>query len=257
MPTSTSGPRMMDPEGPPAGAASRAPLDPEPPRRSAGFRRLLEGTRIVPWEADARTWAFTFVGPQAVRLLGYPVARWYAPDFWATHVHPDDRERVLQVCEQAAQEREAYELEYRMIAASGPSVWVHDIVAVERVDGAPAVIRGFLIDVTERKRAEATARASEARLRQLIEQAPDPIIAVRADGQVDLCQLVREVREISRSGRRSVRCGFRRVFGLVAACGCHGRPVGRFKPADPVIRVSGSRHHAASSFVALGYTRPS
>ena len=136
------------------------------------------------WEADARTWVFTYVGPQAARLLGYPVERWLQPDFWAAHVHPDDREWAVRFCEQATREREAFEFEYRMIAASGQSIWVHDIVAVDRVDGAPAVIRGFLIDVSQRKWAEATARASEARFRQLIEQAPDAIIAVRSEGQI-------------------------------------------------------------------------
>ena len=184
MPASTKGtPTAGQPEA--AGSqASRAPVPAEPTERAAGFRRLLESTRIVQWEADARTWAFTYVGPQAGRLLGYPVEQWYASDFWAAHVHPDDREWVVRYCEQAAREREAYELEYRMIAASGQSIWLHDIVVVDRVDGAPTVIRGFLIDVSQRRRAEATARASEARLRQLIEQAPNAIVAVRSEGQI-------------------------------------------------------------------------
>ena len=184
MPTSTKARPTIDPPGSAVGQASRELADAEPTPRAAGFRRVLEATRIVQWEADARTWAFTYVGPQAVRMLGYPVERWYEPGFWAAHVHADDRERVVRFREQAAREREAYEFEYRMIAASGQSVWVHDVVAVDRVDGAPAVIRGFLIDVSQRKRAEAIARASEARLRQLIEQAPDAIIAVRSEGQI-------------------------------------------------------------------------
>ena len=184
MPTSTDETPTTDP---PELADPRAPrplVRSEPTERSAGFRRPLESTRIVQWEADARTWVFTYVGPQAVRLLGYPVERWLEPDFWAAHVHPDDREWAVRFCEQATREREAFEFEYRMIAASGQSIWVHDIVAVDRVDGAPAVIRGFLIDVSQRKRAEATARAGEARFRQLIEQAPDAIIAVRSEGQI-------------------------------------------------------------------------
>ena len=156
----------------------------QPTPRAAGFRRLLEATRIVQWEADARTRDFTYVGSQAERLLGYPLARWYEPAFWKTHLHPEDREGVLRFREEALLEQEAYEFEYRMIASGDQSVWVRDVVAVERVHGAPVVIRGFLIDITARKRAEATARAGEARLRQLIEQAPDAIIAVRTEGQI-------------------------------------------------------------------------
>ena len=184
MPTSTNETPTTDLPEPGVGQASRAPVRAKSTQRSAGFRRLLESTRIVQWEADARTWAFTYVGPQAVRLLGYPVERWFEPDFWAAHVHPDDREWVMGFCRRAAGEREAFEFECRMIASSGQSIWVHDIVAVDRTHGAPDVIRGFLIDVSQRKRAEATARASEARLRQLIEQAPDAIITVRSEGQI-------------------------------------------------------------------------
>lgn len=132
MPTSTDETPTTDP---PELADPRAPrplVRSEPTERSAGFRRPLESTRIVQWEADARIWVFTYVGPQAVRLLGYPVERWLEPDFWAAHVHPDDREWAVRFCEQATRERAAFEFEYRMVAASGQSIWVHDIVAVDR-----------------------------------------------------------------------------------------------------------------------------
>lgn len=41
------------------------------------FRTLVETTAAVPWTADMETWAFTYVGPQAVKLLGYPIEEWY------------------------------------------------------------------------------------------------------------------------------------------------------------------------------------
>ena len=184
MSTSTKGTPSTEPPEVAVGQASRAPVRAESTERSAGFRRLLESTRIVQWEADPRNSVFTYVGLQAGRLLGYPVEQWYESNFWAEQIHPDDREGVVRFCEEAASERDAFEFEYRMIAASGQTIWVHDIVVVDRADGAPTVIRGFFIDVSQRRRAEATARASEARLRQLIEQAPNAIIAVRSEGQI-------------------------------------------------------------------------
>jgi signal transduction histidine kinase len=47
-----------------------------------------------------------------------------------------------------------FEFEYRMIAASGESIWVHDIVNCECVDGRPSLLRGFMIDITARKHSE-------------------------------------------------------------------------------------------------------
>jgi len=122
--------------------------------RNSGFRRVLEATRIVQWEADPYTRDFTYVGLQAERLLAYPLGQWYTPAFWRTHIHVNDRPRVLEFRQEALREQESYELEYRMVAATGENVWVHDVIMVERVDDTPTVIRGFLIDISKRKRAE-------------------------------------------------------------------------------------------------------
>ena len=51
------------------------------------YRILLESTPLVPWEADARTWLFNYVGPQAADLLGYPVEDWYEANFWVDRIH--------------------------------------------------------------------------------------------------------------------------------------------------------------------------
>ncbi len=48
------------------------------------LKKILETTRAIPWEADAESWKFTYVGPQAVGLLGYPVKEWCQQDFWST-----------------------------------------------------------------------------------------------------------------------------------------------------------------------------
>jgi PAS domain S-box-containing protein len=136
------------------------------------LRRLLETTRAVPWEADARTAQFSYVGPQAVDLLGYPVEDWYDEDFWPNHIHPEDRDDAVQLCVEGSKNCEEYEFEYRMLAADGRVVWVHDIVTVVRADGEPRSLLGFLIDITERKLAEETMKRNEERLRLLVDALP-------------------------------------------------------------------------------------
>ena len=76
------------------------------------FRTLAERSHLLAWEADARTWQFTYVGPQAPDVLGYPVDEWYRPDFWVDHLHPDDRERIIDYC--AATERHRRRLRVRI-----------------------------------------------------------------------------------------------------------------------------------------------
>ena len=128
------------------------------------LRLLLETTSAIPWESNAKTWKFTYVGPQAVALLGYPRERWLEKDFWVDHIHPEDRAWAVDYCLKSSNQHENYEFDYRMIAADGRSVWLQDIVNVVRQDGAPVALRGFMIDITERKQAEESLRGLSARL---------------------------------------------------------------------------------------------
>ncbi len=106
------------------------------------LRLLLETTNAIPWEAEVDTWKFTYVGPQAVRLLEYPLQRWYEDGFWACCIHPDDREATMAFCYQASQSKAEYEFEYRMVTATGHIVWLHDLVKVVSTHGRPTSLRG-------------------------------------------------------------------------------------------------------------------
>ncbi|MCK6556665.1 ATP-binding protein [Candidatus Binatia bacterium] len=120
---------------------------------------LLEGIDAIVWEADPGTLAFTYVSPRAEQILGYPVAAWVsAPDFWITHLHPEDRPVTLATCRAAIAAGCDHEIEYRMLAADGRAVWVHDSVRIALdAAGRPHHLRGIMTDVSVRKRAEDTA----------------------------------------------------------------------------------------------------
>ena len=117
-------------------------------------RRLLEQTSAIPWESDAETWTFHYVGPQAVTVLGYPLQDWYEPNFWEKHVHPEDREYAVNFCAEASQRSERFDFEYRMLSSKGEVVWLHDLVSVEFEGGTPKTLQGFMLDITDRKRAD-------------------------------------------------------------------------------------------------------
>lgn len=100
------------------------------PNSVENWQGLLESTLVVPWEANAKTWQFTYVGPQAVRLLGYPVNEWYQKDFWVKHLHPEDRDYAIDFCVRSSRTQKDYVFDYRMIASDKRVVWLHDIVSV-------------------------------------------------------------------------------------------------------------------------------
>ena len=111
---------------------------------------LMESTRAIPWSADANTLEVTYVGSQAFDILGYPVEQWYKKDFWINHMHPDDRESVTQICNEKIGINSNFDLEYRMIKSDGGAIWFQDTVSVEYKNSKPVLLRGFLIDITER-----------------------------------------------------------------------------------------------------------
>src|SRR4249920_1579205 len=89
---------------------------------------LLNVTHILPWEASRSFSNFTYVGEKAADMLGYPTEEWYQPDFWAAHLHPEDRRRALDKCDEYSKAGDNYELECRMIAKDGRVVWLHNLI---------------------------------------------------------------------------------------------------------------------------------
>jgi PAS domain S-box-containing protein len=128
------------------------------------LRELLETVKVIPWEVDVKTWRFTYVGPQAETLLGYPLEEWYQENFWVNHLHPHDREQAIKICQTATAKGENHEFEYRMLAANGSLVWLRDIVNVVQEAGSPTILRGFMFDITDLKLVEETLRLRERAL---------------------------------------------------------------------------------------------
>ncbi|WP_448270309.1 PAS domain-containing sensor histidine kinase [Nostoc sp. DSM 114159] len=118
------------------------------------LKTLTEKVRVIPWEVNANTGNFTYVGPQTVEILGYPLSDWYTDNFWEKNMHPEDRKWAIEYCQESSLSLNNYEFEYRMLAADGRVVWLYDIVNVVRDENGPQLLHGFMIDISDRKQAE-------------------------------------------------------------------------------------------------------
>jgi PAS domain S-box-containing protein len=125
---------------------------------------LLEKTKIVVWEAEGHRLRFTYISKEAAAMFGYPLAQWYEPEFLASHIHSDDRERVLSTLRKQSQTVEQFDFVFRVIARDGKVVWVHNLVNTKFEGGRSKSLHGFMIDVTERKCAEEALRDLGGRL---------------------------------------------------------------------------------------------
>ncbi len=153
-------------------------------RSEERFRSLTANTNIIPWEADATTFQFTYVGPQAEHHPGYPADDWYRHDFWPAHIHPDDKEMAIATCMSSLERGEDSDFEYRMIAADGRTVWLRDFVNVVVNEGGNKLLRGILVNITSRKNVETSLKESEERYRALVECASDAFFLHDQDGKL-------------------------------------------------------------------------
>jgi PAS domain S-box-containing protein len=164
----------------------------------ARFRTMADNAPVLLWMSGIdgrcdffnRPW-LTFTGRSMEQELGYG---------WAENIHPDDIQRCLDTYQSGFQERQPFEMEYRLRRADGVYRWVLD-AGVPRFapDGEFIGYIGSSIDITERKQAEqeraellareqsarAEAEASEARYRSLIEVIPQIVWINSAEGAAD------------------------------------------------------------------------
>lgn len=133
----------------------------------ARYRRLVESTGVIPWEFDIASGRFSFISSEVVHQLGYPIESWYQEGFWEQCLHPEDRERALEVCRRESSVQSFnFNLEYRIRAADGSLRWFRDLVYRMHDQSGRAFLQGVFIDITEQRRLEEENRRIEQQRRE-------------------------------------------------------------------------------------------
>ena len=145
------------------------------------YRRLVEELPLSLYidRPDARAQSI-YVNPTIETMFGYPGERWFEEEFFEQILHPEDRERVL-ADHAAAFERgdDRWSWQFRLIAADGRTVWVHDeAVVVKDGAGVPQYVQGFMMDVTEERNAAAEIRRQKQYFEALVDASPVAIVVM-------------------------------------------------------------------------------
>jgi PAS domain S-box-containing protein len=119
------------------------------------YEQLVHSLEAVVWEADAKTFQFTFISQQAERFFGYPLELWVnEASFWSDHLHPDDRKWAVNYCANATAQKQDHDFEYRMITKDNQIIWIRDLVTVVVENEEVVKLHGIMLDITAKKEAE-------------------------------------------------------------------------------------------------------
>jgi two-component system cell cycle sensor histidine kinase/response regulator CckA len=129
------------------------------------FHGLVDGLPAIVYTAEVgATGRWKYVSPKIFDILGFTVEEWAPGKLWTEQLHPSDLARVLREEEEGCTRGGSFESEYRLYTKDGRIVWVQDHETVLKDEaGVPLHVQGFMLDVTDRKRAELLAAA---RIRQ-------------------------------------------------------------------------------------------
>ena len=151
------------------------------------FRELVEQLPMAVYKdrPDA-TATSEYISPVVQEMFGYPPEAWKEPDFYASVLHPDDREMAIaDIGAHLASDVDRWSVEYRVIAADGRTVWVRDDAWIIKDDqGHPQHVQGLMIDITEQALANAELRRAKQYFESLVDISPVAVVVMDANENV-------------------------------------------------------------------------
>ena len=122
------------------------------------MRLAADAVNLGIWELDLRTdeiWATNRRRP----LLGWPASGKVTFEDFISGVHPEDRDRIRQLIDQAIEQGKDYECEYRLVLPDGIVRWMAMRGSAHFDENSkPARLLGISIDITDQKLAEEANR---------------------------------------------------------------------------------------------------
>ncbi len=163
----------------------------------ARYRALVEQIPAIVYTDSAEQIGQTlYISPQLKTMVGYDPKAWIADnDLWLKIMQPEDRERVSAEYTRSNETGEPFNTEYRVVTLDGRMIWIRDEAILKRdPSGHPLFWQGIMLDITERKRAEAQLAEQLDELRRWY--------AVTLGRETRVLDLKREVNELlARAGQ--------------------------------------------------------
>jgi PAS domain S-box-containing protein len=166
-----------------AGAIERAATDEELRNSRERYALAARGANDGLWDWDL-TGDRTYFSPRLYEILGLPEGTLASPSAFARQLNP--RDAVVwrkYLAHRVAERQRKFEFEARLRTVA-PQRWVVIRGLILYEQGAATRLVGSLRDITDRKNIELELRASEQRVRAILDTAFDAIITIDAEGRI-------------------------------------------------------------------------
>ena len=166
------------------GAIERAATDEALRNSRERYALAARGANDGLWDWDL-TEDRTYFSPRLYEILGLPEGTLASPKAFARQLRPKDAvvwRKYLAHC--VAERRRKFEFEARLRSPKPPERWVVIRGLIVYESGAATRLVGSLRDITDRKQMESELRASEKRLRAILDTAFDAILTFDSVGRI-------------------------------------------------------------------------
>lgn len=153
--------------------------------RNEAMMKVAEHLALLgSWEADLITGQHSW-SDETFRMIGYEPGE-IVPGFESFYdiVHPDDLERIKENYSRVIDGAPEGASDFRIIDKKGNLKYISGKIQVDRDEhNRPVRIAGFILDVTERKKAELALQKSEQEYKSLFEQNPEAVFSIDPQGR--------------------------------------------------------------------------
>lgn len=133
----------------------------------------------------SHNWLSTYISNNCYNLTGYTKEELLENKTLnlVKIIHPLDLEAVVNTISTSIQNREKYTIEYRIFTKNNQEKWVSEKgYGVFNLQGELLGIKGFITDITEKKKIERTLKETENKYRNVFENSTEGIFQTTLDG---------------------------------------------------------------------------
>ncbi|HEY5728876.1 MAG TPA: GAF domain-containing protein [Anaerolineales bacterium] len=134
------------------------------------YQSLIEKTPAVVFLDTVEEHESTlYISPRIEELTGFSAEVWRSDSFrWEDHLHPHDKESILEADRKSFRDKHRFKQEYRFIRQDGKVIWIkEDTDLIYDNNNNPLYWQGILIDITKEKENEVALQRQLMELRVL------------------------------------------------------------------------------------------